>query len=103
MALTPEFLQLVDRLVGNLRRVRMERLEAELHHKEQDAVSLGRANLSYYAQEQRDLCVRDLYERAEELLAAYARVVERTRLPWTDELRAQVLQRIGKDLEQDVA
>src|SRR5260370_28614558 len=102
MTLSPHQLTLVQRLLGNRRQERNARVEAQLYRREREAVANGHVNQSYYAQEQCDVCIRDLEERATELWSAYRRLIIDEGVPWSESLRDEILRRIGAELDQDV-
>jgi len=102
MTLSPYQLSLAQRLLGNKRQDRNARVQAQLYRKEREAVANGDVNQTHYAQEQCDLCISDLEERATELWTAYRRVIIDAGVPWSEGLRDEILKRMGAELEQDV-
>jgi hypothetical protein len=85
-----------------MRHRRNDRVYAQLYKAEGEAVGSGAVERSHYAHEQRDLCVRDLDDRATEMWAAYRRVVIDAGVRWSETLREEILGKIGADLQQDV-
>src|SRR6267378_3431077 len=98
MTLSAELLSQIQNLLGNMRLRRNERVYAQLYKAEGEAVARGAVERSHYAHEQRDLCVRDLDDRATEMWAAYRRVVIDAGVRWSETLRAEILGKISADL-----
>jgi hypothetical protein len=92
---------LAERLLANKRQDRNERLRAQLRRRQQEAASAGRLGIGVYAADQREACGRELYERADEIWAAYRRVIADAGVAWSNELRAQLNQRVASELEAD--
>jgi len=102
MPLAPELVSIAERLLASMLDKRNERLHAELYRRQDDAVRGGRQGMGYYAQEQKDSCVREIKERIDAIWLAYRQVITDASVPWTDDLRHDVLERIRALIEQDV-
>jgi len=56
----------------------------------------------FYANDQRDVCIKELQERAEVVWDAYRRAIDSARTPWSEDLRDLLVQRIRQEVERDI-
>lgn len=94
---------LAEALLADRRHERNERVLAQLKRAEHEAAAKGTLGAGFYKRQQMDMCIVELRERALDIRVAYERVLDSARVPWTDQVREQVLDRIRSELTVDAA
>lgn len=103
MSLSPELTDLAERLITNKRNDRNQRIESDLWRRRDDAAARGALPTGFYAQAQKDACIRELNERADEIWSAYKKVISEASVPWSATLRDSLVARISNELVEDAA
>lgn len=102
MSLPPELTDLAEHLIANKRNDRNRRIETDLWTRQDDAVARSALGTAY-AEAQKDACIRELNERANEIWSAYKRVINEASIPWSVAVRDALVARIANELEYDTA
>jgi hypothetical protein len=58
--------------------------------------------MAYYRQEQQAVCIGEMNERIETIWSVYRRIIVEASVPWTDDIRQDVLERITTVMDQEV-
>lgn len=101
--LDPELSTLAQRLVVNKRSDRNEALRHALRQRQSEAASRGILGAGFYASAQRDACIEELRQRAQAAWEAYRRVISSAKVPWSPEVREDVLESIRTAVENDIS
>lgn len=102
MPLAPELVSIADRLIRSALHNRNEQVRADLYRRQDDAVRSERVQLTYYRQEQQAVCVREMNERIDAIWSVYRRIIVEASVPWTDDIRQDVLDRIQTLMDREV-
>lgn len=102
MPLPSELVSIADRLIRNALHNRNEQVRADLYRRQDDAVRAGRVGMAYYRQEQQAVCIGEMNERIETIWSVYRRIIVEASVPWTDDIRQDLLQRITAVMDQEV-
>ncbi|HYL56656.1 MAG TPA: hypothetical protein VEU73_13880 [Gemmatimonadales bacterium] len=95
-------MSIADRLIKSALHNRNEQIRTELYRRQDDAVRDGRAGMAYYRQEQEAACIREMNERVDAIWSVYRRIIVEASVPWTDDIRRDVVQRIETVMDHEV-
>lgn len=102
MSIPADLIRVAEQIIGPTLAKRNDQTRQVLYKRQYEAEKAGRLGTGFYATDQQDACVVEIEARANIIWNAYKRVVEDSRILWTDGVRAEILARISKMLDVEI-